>query len=231
MGEWVASAASLRWTLPGMTMRRGGGLGDHGADLDGAGVGAHEEAVAGGFGGLAGDLEGVLGVAGGVVFGEVEGFEVVEVGFDLGAQLGGVAEVVEDFDDAVERGEEGVGDAGLANCAGEGDVECRGGGDGGGGFEGGFDLLLELVETDAEGFAGFDGGGFEPGVGDELEASLFAAQPVEAKGFGVLRGRGLADFFGELGEGGFEGGVGVVGEVGDLVGHERDSSRLSLGGI
>ena len=25
IGEWVASAASLRWTLPGMTMRRGGG--------------------------------------------------------------------------------------------------------------------------------------------------------------------------------------------------------------
>ena len=44
-------------------------VGEHGADLDGGGVGAHEEAVAGGFGGLVGDLEGVLGVARGVVSG------------------------------------------------------------------------------------------------------------------------------------------------------------------
>ncbi len=46
---------------------------------------------------------------------------------------------------------------------------------GGGGFEGGFDLLLELVEADAEGFFGFGRGGFEPGFADELEAALFAA--------------------------------------------------------
>ncbi len=73
MGEWVASAASLRWTLPGMTMRIGGGCCDHGADLDGRGVGAHEQAVAEGLGGLVGDDEGVLGVARGVVGREVEG--------------------------------------------------------------------------------------------------------------------------------------------------------------
>ena len=96
MGEWVASAASLRWTLPGMTMRRGGGLRDHGADLDRAGVGAHEEAVAARASVLIRDDEGVLGVAGGVVGGKVEGFEVVEVGLDLGAGGGAVAEVMED---------------------------------------------------------------------------------------------------------------------------------------
>ena len=42
-------------------------------------------------------------------------------------------------------------------------------------FEGLLDLLLELVEADAEGFLGFGRGGFQPGFADELEAPLFAA--------------------------------------------------------
>ena len=62
-------------------------------------------------------------------------------------------------------------------------------------FEGGFDLLLELVEADAEGLFGFRRGGFEPCFADELEAALFAAEPVEAEGFGVLL-VGAADLFG-----------------------------------
>ena len=70
-----------------------------------------------------GDEEGVLGVAGGVVGGEVEGFEVVEVGLDLGAEVGAVAEMVEDGDDLVHGFEERVGDAGGADGAGEGDVD------------------------------------------------------------------------------------------------------------
>ena len=73
-----------------------------------------------GRGVLMGDLEGVLGVAGGVVGGEVEGFEVVEVGLDLGAEVGAVAEMVEDGDDLVHGLEERVGDAGGADG-------CRGG--------------------------------------------------------------------------------------------------------
>ncbi len=100
------------------------GLGDHGADLHGAGVGAHEQAIAARFMRLRGDLEGVLGVAGGVVFGEVEGFEVVEVGLDLRAELGGVAELVEDFDDAVHGFEQRVRDAGGAENRGQGDVDA-----------------------------------------------------------------------------------------------------------
>ena len=140
----------------------GRGLRDHGADLNRAGVGAHEEAVARGAGVLGGDLEGVLGVAGRVVGGEVEGFEVVEVGFDLGAEVGAVAEMMEDADDLVHGFEERVGDARVADGAGEGDVDslhcCLFGC--GGGFERGFDLLLELVEADAEGFFGFGWGGF-----------------------------------------------------------------------
>ena len=162
---------------------------------------------------LVGDLEGVLGVAGGVVGGEVEGFEVVEVGFDLGAEVGAVAEMVEDGDDLVHGLEERVGDAGGADGAGEGDVDsllcCCAGLRRRGGFEGCFDLLLELVEADAEGFLGFGWGGFQPGFADELEAALLAAQPVEAEGFDV-GGVGGADLFGEGGEGGFEGGF-VVG--------------------
>ena len=72
---------------------------------------------------LGGDDEGVLGVAGGVVRGEVEGFEVVEVGLDLRAEVGAVAEMVEDGDDLVHGLEERVGDARGADGAGEGDVD------------------------------------------------------------------------------------------------------------
>ncbi len=87
------------------------------------------------------------------------------------------------------------------------------------GVEGGFDLLLELVEADAEGFLRFGRGGFEPGFGDELKAALLAAEPEEAEGFRVGAGGGGAGFFGEDGEGGVEGGVVVGGEMGDGVGH------------
>ncbi len=110
-----------------------------------------------------GDQEGVLGIAGGVVGGEVEGFEVVEVGFDLGAEVGAVAEMVEDGDDLVHGFQKRVRDAGGSRGAGEGDVDsllCRFFWRGGWGFEGGFDLLLELVEADAEGFLRFGWGGF-----------------------------------------------------------------------
>ena len=72
---------------------------------------------------LRGDDEGVLRVAGGVVGREVEGFEVVEVGFDLGAEVGAVAEVMEDLDYLVHGFVEGMGDAGGSGCAGEGDVD------------------------------------------------------------------------------------------------------------
>ncbi len=61
-----------------------------------------------GRGVLRGDLEGVLSIAGGVVGGEVEGFEVVKVGFDLGAEVGAVAEMVEDADYLVHGFEERV---------------------------------------------------------------------------------------------------------------------------
>ena len=69
---------------------------------------------------LVGDEEGVLGVARGVVGGEVQGFEVVEVGLDLRAEVGAVAEMVEDGDDLVHGFEERVGDAGGCGW-------CRGG--------------------------------------------------------------------------------------------------------
>ena len=67
----MASAASLRWTLPGMTMRMGGAWAIMVRICTGRGVGAHEEAIARGARLLAGDEEGVLGVARGMVWGEV----------------------------------------------------------------------------------------------------------------------------------------------------------------
>ena len=67
---------------------------------------------------MARDDEGVLGVAGGVVGGEVEGFEVVEVGLDLGAEVGAVAEMMEDGDDLVHGLQERVRDARRAEGAG-----------------------------------------------------------------------------------------------------------------
>ncbi len=76
-------------------------LRDHGADLHGRGVGAHQQAVAGGTGLLACDLKRVLGIARGVVLRKVECLEVVEVALDLGAEVGGVAEMVEDPHDFV----------------------------------------------------------------------------------------------------------------------------------
>ena len=93
---------------------------EHGADLDGGGVGAHEEAVALRLAFLPGDLEGVLCVARGVVGGEVEGFEVVEVGFDFGAEGDGVAEFFEDRDDFGHGFDEGVFGALRVVGAGEG---------------------------------------------------------------------------------------------------------------
>src|ERR1700721_236623 len=112
-----------------------------------------------------------------------------------------------------------MGGAGGAGGAGEGDVDSplfcgrrwlrrRGR------FEGFFDLLLEFVEADAQGFFGFGRGGFEPGFADELETALFAAEPVEAESFDVA-GVGGADLFGQGGEGCVEGGFVVAWELGD----------------
>ena len=75
---------------------------------------------------------------------------------------------------------------------------------GGGGLEGLLDLLLELVEADAERLFCFGRCGFEPCFADELEAPLLAAQPVETEGFDV-GGVGSAGLFGESGEGLVEG--------------------------
>ena len=123
MGEWVASAASLRWTLPGMTMRMGGACAIMVRICTGLVWVRMRRRSREGRDCWFGDDEGVLGVACGMVGGEVEGFEVVEVGLDLGAEVGAVAEMVEDGDNLVHGFEERVGDAGGAESAGEGDVD------------------------------------------------------------------------------------------------------------
>ena len=124
-GEWVASAASLRCTLPGTTMRIGGGLGDHGANLHRRGVGAHQQPVARGLCLLIGEHQRVLRVARGVVGREVQRLEVVEIALHLRAQRGGVAEMMEDRDDLVHRLQQRVLDAGRAHAAGQRDVDAR----------------------------------------------------------------------------------------------------------
>ncbi len=96
-------------------------------------------------------------------------------------------------------------------------------GEASGSFERLLDLLLELVETHAEWLAGLGGSGLEPGVGDELEAALFAAEPVEAEGFlcvgGGEGGGARTNFVREGGEGGIERGFIIRGEVRDVVSH------------
>ena len=91
--------------------------------------------------------------------GEVEGFEVVEVGLDLGAEVGAVAEVVEDLDYLVHGFQERVGDAWGAEGAGEGDVDSlldgiAAGAAGSLACNNLLNLRLELIEADAEGFFG-----------------------------------------------------------------------------
>ena len=196
---------------------------EHRPDLDGAGVGAHQQPVASGLGLLVGNLERILRVAGWVVRGKVESFEIVEVGLNLRTERGGVAEVVEDLDDAIHGGEKRVRDAGMARGAWEGDIDSlRRLLFGGQGFgeQGQLDLLLELIEPDAEWLASFGGRGLEPGIGDELQAALLAAEPVEAKGLGILSGHRGSDFGCEGRERLVEGGVVVGGQMRDGVGHD-----------
>src|SRR5437660_1074666 len=113
---------------------------------------------------------------------EVECLEVVEVALDLRTEVSAVAEMMEDAHDLVHGLEQRMRDAGTTDGSGQRDVDslhrcclCRSQG----GFERLLDLLLELVEAHTERLASLGGRGLEPGVGDELEASLFAAEPVE----------------------------------------------------
>ncbi len=94
-------------------------------------------------------------------------------------------------------------------------------------FECGFDLLLELVEAHAERFASFGRRGFEPGIGDELQTALLAAEPMEAEGLRVVLCRGGADLVGEDREGGVKGGVIVRRQVGDRRGHGENPDYMT----
>ena len=100
------------------------GLLQHGADLHGRGVGAHQQACVFRFGLLISEDEGVLRIARGVVGWEVERLEVVEVGLDLGTKGDGVAEALEDADDLGGGADEGVLGAEAWGDAGEGYIEC-----------------------------------------------------------------------------------------------------------
>ena len=73
-----------------------------------------------------GDIEGVLGVPGGVVLGEVQGLEVIVVGFHLRALHHIEAHPQEDLLDLVQHQGEGMPVAGGGGAAGHGDVDGLG---------------------------------------------------------------------------------------------------------
>ena len=88
-------------------------------------MGAHQQSIAQRFALLVGDHQRVLGVARGVARGEVERFEVVVVGLDLGAQAHRVAHGRKDGDDLVHGPDQRVLGAESAARAGESDVDAR----------------------------------------------------------------------------------------------------------
>jgi hypothetical protein len=187
-------------------------LGLHDADLDGGGLAAEHE---GGGAGGAVEVEIVEGVARRVDFGDVEGFEVVEVVFDFGAFGDGEAHAGEEggeFVDGLGDDVEGAGGVvGELEAAGFGDVDAgddvfastfcstTSGFEGGflffvGGGDGGFDFVHALAEAALFGaWEGFEviGGVFE---------EAFGAEVFDAEGFEIGRGFGG----GEIGGGGGE---------------------------
>ena len=98
---------------------------NHGADLHGRRVGAHQQAVAAGLMCLSRHLQGVLRIARRVVFRKVKRLKIVEIAFDLRAEPGRIAELVKDFDDAVHGLEQRVRDAGRAHGTGQRDIQAR----------------------------------------------------------------------------------------------------------
>ena len=93
----------------------GGFVGLHDAELGVGGVGAEEH--------VGSDVKGVLHVAGRMVGGKVEPFEVVVVGVDVGAVLDGKSHAGKDVDDLIEHESDGVFAAEVSASAGKGDVD------------------------------------------------------------------------------------------------------------
>src|SRR6185312_9577262 len=131
-----------------------------------------------GFALLIGDDEGVLRVARRVVGREVQGFEVVEVGFDLRSQTDGVSPALEDRDDLGHGLDEGMFDAEAAGDAGEGDVKVWIVFDGVNSLLDGkreFNLFLESVEPLTNELLRFRWRGLQPQVSDFFQPSLLTA--------------------------------------------------------
>ena len=127
MGECVASCASLRWTLPGMTMRTGGGCCSMVRICTGeVWVRSSRRSRCERRSWLAMTSVSCVSRAG-WPGGKFMRLEVVEVGFDFGADADGVAESREDGDDFVQRARDGVLGSGEAARAGQRDVDGFGG--------------------------------------------------------------------------------------------------------
>ena len=121
--------------------------------------------------------------------------EVVEVGFDFGADADGVAERREDRDDFIHRARNGMLGSGEAARAGQRDVDGFGGKSGiagaraGGVIDEALDEFLQRLEALADGFLCCGRSGLEPACRDVVEAALLAAYPAEAEGFEMRRCR------------------------------------------
>ena len=94
-----------------------GRIGLHRMDLDVGGVGAKEERVG------RVEIEGVLHIARRMVFGEVEPFEIVVVGVDVGTELDGKPHAYENVENPVESLDDRVDSAGELAAARKGGVE------------------------------------------------------------------------------------------------------------
>ena len=126
MGEWLASGGSLRYTLPGMTMRSGGFCFSMVRICTGEVCVRSSRRSRCGFFSWSGDEDRVLRVARGMVRRKIQRLEVVVVGFDLRAFGNRVAEIAEDGDDLVHRADDGMLRAQRTANAGEGDVDAFG---------------------------------------------------------------------------------------------------------
>src|SRR5213596_3556470 len=170
------------------------------ADLHRRGVGPQQE--------IAAEEEGVLGVEGRMVLGEIQGVEVVALGLDVRPHRAGEAELVEDLADLVHHLRDEVQPARPAGAPGHGEIDT-GRGPGGGVFqvalprgERRLEILLQGVGLAADLLLG---GGLELGQRREDLGERAGLAPedlgLEIREPALVRLRDLLQTLPQLGEG------------------------------
>ena len=182
---------------------------------------------------LPGQQQRVLGVARRVVGREVQRLEVVEIALHLRAQRGRVAQVMKHRDDLVHRLQQRVLNPRRTHRTRQRDIDRRlhrpRRRDSLSLRQRRFNLLLQLVEANAQRLARLGRGGLKPRVADQLQPALFAAQPAQAKRFRIHAVHRLAaNFRGQRSEGGVQGGLVVVGKLGDVFVHEYAANAYTV---